>query len=168
MTENLTEKTTPFYSLGNNAIRFCAYAYGIYAVFLLLECIDFLSLLHTSEPGFHATYTIVHVAFFILELIVCSVLTLGLLLMLINPTKKTSTVIAVMLILTVVRIGLVYYLYWYSEPKVHFVPYIYKKANDLSGIVRTILLPTQIISGFVCAWIWIKLRKKAKVSSVGT
>jgi hypothetical protein len=148
---------------GNHAIRFCAWVYGIYAAFLLLECIDFLSLLHTKEPGFHATYDIVHVAFFMVEFTLCAALTLGLLLLMIYKEKTVATVIITILVISVLRAFLVYYLYWQSEPKVHFVPYIYKKANELSGPVRSIFLPLQIISGFVCAWIWIKINRKLRL-----
>jgi len=38
---------------------------------------------------------------------------------------------------------IIYYLYWQTEPEGHFVPYIYKKSNELSGFVRGTLLPAQ-------------------------
>jgi hypothetical protein len=149
------------FETGNSAIKFCAYAYGIYALFLLFECVDFLALLHTDEPGFHATYSIVHVAFFIVELIVCASLTLGFLLLLVTNDKMPLKVVFIVLIITILRAGFIYYLYWQTEPKVHFIPYIYKKANDFSGIARGILLPLQVIGGIVCTWVWVGAARRS-------
>jgi len=153
---------------GDHAIKWTAYLYGIYALFLLLECIDFLSLLHTAEPGYHATYTIVHVAFFMLELIVYASLTLGLFVLLNSRYKKPGTVVFTVLLITFLRMIMIYYLYWQTEPKVHFIPYIYKKSNDFSGIVRALLLPAQLISGIVCSWIWITIQRKVKPYRIGS
>ncbi len=147
---------------GNNFIKFCVYAYAIYALFLLLECIDFLSLLHTPDPGFHATYSVVHVAFFIIELIVYASVSLGLVILLNLDDKKPSTVILILIVITVFRMVMIYYLYWQTDPKVHFIPYIYKKSNDFSGIIRGTLLPIQIISGLFCIWKWIMISKHLK------
>jgi hypothetical protein len=146
---------------GQKAIHFCIYAYGLYGAYLVLECLDFLSLLHTPEPGSHATYDITHVAFFIVELIVYSALTLGFIILYNQKEKKPLTVVLVILLITIFRIVMIYYLYWFSEPKVHFVPYIYKKSNELSGIIRGLLLPAQIIGGTVASWIWLNILRKA-------
>jgi hypothetical protein len=77
---------------GHNAIQFCIYSYGLYALYLLLECIDFLSLLHTPEPGFHPNYDIVHVSFFIIELIIYASLTLGFIMLYNHHDKMPLTV----------------------------------------------------------------------------
>jgi len=151
------------HGLGQKAIYFCIYAYGLYAAYLVLECFDFLSLLHTPEVGFHATYDIIHVAFFIVELIVYAALTLGFITMYIYSDKNPLTVVFVVLSITLIRIFMIYYLYWFSEPKVHFVPYIYKKSNELSGVVRGLLLPFQIICGLVCSWIWLGIFRKSRI-----
>lgn len=146
---------------GNLAMKWGIYLYGIYALFLLLECVDFLACLHTPDPGLHPTYNIVHVAFFIVELIVYASITLGLIIQLNVTNKKPATVMTTVLLITVVRMFMIYYLYWQSEPKVHFVPYIYKKSNELSGLVRGLLLPAQIIWGLTCLWIWLNISRKA-------
>lgn len=141
---------------GQNLIQFCIYSYGIYAFFLLIESIDFLAMLHTPEPGFSPTYNIVHAVFFVVELVVCGFLTLGLLQLYLTKDKKPSTAAIVISGITVFRCFLVYYLYWYSEPEVHFVPYIYKKANEFSGMFRGLFLPMQIIAGLLAAISWIR------------
>ncbi|SER11310.1 hypothetical protein [Pedobacter rhizosphaerae] len=149
---------------GNLAIKWGIYLYGIYALFLLLECIDFLAYLHTPDPGYHPTYNIVHVAFFIVELIVYVSITLGFIIQLNVSDKKPATVIVTVLLITGIRIFMVYYLYLQSEPEVHFVPYIYKKSNELSGVVRSLLISAQIIWGIICLWVWIIAGKKVNKS----
>jgi hypothetical protein len=153
---------------GQKAIYFCIYAYGLYGAYLVLECLDFLSLLHTPEPGFHATYELTHVAFFIVELIVYASLTLGFIILYNQQKKKPLTVVLVMLVITITRLYMIYYLYWFSEPKVHFVPYIYKKSNELSGIIRGLFLPAQIIGGIVASWIWLNILRKPEADVIQT
>jgi len=148
-------------SAGQKSILFCIYAYGLYGAYLVLECIDFLSLLHTPEPGFHATYELIHVAFFIVELIVYVALTLGFIILYNQWEKKPFTALMVMVLVTIFRIVMIYYLYWFSEPKIHFVPYIYKKSNELSGIIRGLILPAQIFGGIVASWIWFNILRKS-------
>lgn len=143
---------------GDLAIKWGIYLYGIYALFLLLEATDLLAYLHTPATGYHPTYNIVHVAFIIIELIVYASITLGFIILLNLTDKKPTTVIIPMLLVTTVRIFMIYYLYVQTEPEVHFVPYIYKKSNELSGFVRGLMLPAQIIWGIVCTSIWV-LRK---------
>lgn len=145
---------------GNLAIKWGIYLYGIYALFLLLECVDFLAYLHTPSPGYHPTYNIVHVALFIVELIVYASITLGLTIQLNITDKKPATVITTILLITGIRMFMIYYLYWQTEPEVHFVPYIYKKSNELSGFVRGLMLPTQILWGIICVCNWIRVGKK--------
>lgn len=164
--KNLTTFLYNLYGSENNAIKLCAYLYGLYAVFLLIECIDFLAMLHTPDPGTHPTYDIVHVAFFIIELIVFTALTLGLVMLLNTENKKPATVISLITLMTAGRAFLDYYLYWYSEPEVHFVPYIYKTSNDFSDFVRAVFLPAQLIAGLFCIWLWTGYSKRKKAENV--
>lgn len=149
---------------GTLAINWGIYLYGLYAIFLLMECIDFLAYLHTPAPGFHATYSMVHVAFFIVELIVYISITLFFFILVNLTAKKPCTVVIAILLVTGIRIFMIYYLYWQTEPEVHFVPYIYKKSNGLSGLVRTLMLPSQIIWGVSSTWIWINITRKINAS----
>lgn len=145
---------------GNLAIKWGIYLYGMYALFLLFECIDFLAYLHTPDPGHHPTYGIINVAFFIVELIVYASITLGFIIQLNVSDKRPETVISTVLLITAIRIFMIYYLYWQSEPEVHIVPYIYKKSNELSGFVRGLMLPAQILWGIICLYIWMGIAKK--------
>lgn len=163
--KNLTTFLYNLYGSENNAIKLCAYLYGLYAVFLLIECIDFLAMLHTPDLGTHPTYDIVHVAFFIVELIVFTALTLGLVMLLNTENKKPATVITLITLMTAGRAFLDYYLYWYSEPAVHFVPYIYKTSNDFSDFVRATFLPAQLIAGLFCIWLWTGYSKRKKAEN---
>ncbi|WP_316831471.1 hypothetical protein [Pedobacter aquatilis] len=158
----LTHSETKF-STGNTTLKWGIWLYGFYALFLLLECIDFLAYLHTPELGYSPTYNIVHVAFFIVELIVYAFIVLGLIIQLNLTDKKPLTVMTTVLLITGIRMFMIYYLYWQTEPEVHFVPYIYKKSNELSGFVRGTLLPAQIIWGIVCSWIWFKNSQKQRL-----
>ena len=49
----------------------CSVLFGLYAFYLLIEVLDFLALLHSKEPDYSATYTIVHVAYFMVEMVIC-------------------------------------------------------------------------------------------------
>lgn len=152
---------------GNKLIKLCAWIYGIYSAFLLLECIDFLSFLQDRQSNLQPTYNIVHVGFFMLELILNASLTIAFIL-LINFNKKSPfVVISTLLLITVPRAFLIYYLYCYTEPQSHFIPYIYKKANDFSGIMRLLLLPSQVVSGLIAIVIWVRIHQKAKVFNSG-
>lgn len=153
-------ETRNLFDSGNRAIGFCAWIYGIYSLFLLVECLDFLALLHTAEPGYHAAYTVVNVAFFIVELIVCASLTLGLLMLQISKEKSVVNVVLSILLITVIRLGLIYYLYLQTDANSNFTPYIYKQANGLSGLMRIVFLPLQIISSLLCAWVWVRAKHK--------
>ncbi|RYY06517.1 MAG: hypothetical protein EOP43_06110 [Sphingobacteriaceae bacterium] len=129
-------------------------AYFFYAFFLLIECLDFSALLHSPEPGFHATYDLTNVIFYMLDLIVC--VSFGLILMVIylTPEKKRFTLIFTVITVTLLRAGLIYYLYMFKEGSYQITPFIYKKANEMSGVVRTIVLPVQLLAGLGCAWHW--------------
>jgi len=146
--------TNKFLSLSASARRqilSCSVLFGLYAFYLLIEVLDFLALLHSKEPDYNATYTIVHVAYFIIEMVVC--LGLALWIAVINP-KRTDNYILPGIILAVIRllrIIMVYYLYHYSEPTYHFVPYIYKLANPLSNFFRFTFIYLQIIMALIAS-----------------
>ena len=119
--------------------------FGLYSFYLLIEILDFLALLHTKKPDYSATYNIVHIAYFIVEMVVC----LGLALwtgMLYQREGKNPVLLAnIFTAITIFRIVLVYYLYHYSEPVYHIVPYIYKIANPLSNFFRFSFIYIQIL-----------------------
>jgi hypothetical protein len=120
------------------------------------------ALLHSPEPGYHATYDIHHVIFYVLDLIVC--LTFGLILMIVHfaPHSKPSTVVWIVILITILRTSLIYYLYMFKADN-QLAPFIYKKANEMSGIVRTVMLPLQIFVGLGCSWRWIRRQRKQPV-----
>jgi len=101
-----------------------------------------------------------HVIFYVLELIIC--ITFGVILMVINfaKDKKPYTVVLTIIMITILRACLIYYLYMFKEGSYQITPFIYKKANDLSGLVRTIMLPLQVLAGIGCAWRWIRIARK--------
>lgn len=136
----------------------CAALYGAYSLFLLIEVLDFLSMLHTKPPDYHLTYDLVNVTYYIVEMIVCIAMVFTYLI-LSTASKSWESVVYTSLAIILFRIVMVYYLYFFTEPEYRWVPYIYKKANELSPIVRTVLLSAQIILGGVSAWFWWKNRK---------
>ncbi|WP_316809400.1 hypothetical protein [Pedobacter agri] len=140
----------------HSAIKRGIYLYGIYALFLLVECIDFLTYLHTPAPGHHPTYNLVHVAFVIVELIVHASITMGLIILLNINNKTSASIVQTVMFITGIRAFMIYYLYWHTAPDIHFVPYIYKESNALSGFIRALMLPAQIIWGITCLWMSIK------------
>ncbi|RYY30532.1 MAG: hypothetical protein EOP41_00435 [Sphingobacteriaceae bacterium] len=137
-------------------------AYFFYAFFLLIECLDFSALLHSPEPGFHATYDIMNVLFYVIDLIIC--LSFGLILMVIYfaTEKKPATVIFTVITITLLRAGLIYYLYMFEEGSYQIAPFIYKKANEMSGIVRIMVLPVQVLAGLGCILRYATAAKKTQ------
>jgi len=123
----------------------CAVLFGLYAFYLLIEVLDFLALLHSKEPDYSATYNIVHVAYFIVEMVVCLGLALWISVIKIRRYDNYILPGIVLAAITLFRIVMVYYLYHYSEPTYHFVPYIYKLANPLSNFFRFSFIYLQII-----------------------
>lgn len=124
--------------------------FGLYAFYLLIEVLDFLALLHSKEPGYSATYDIVHVAYFMVEMVVCLGLALWTRLLSLDKDKSLLTLGSIMALITIFRVLLVYYLYHYSEPEYHFVPYIYKLANPLSNFFRFTFIYLQITITMIC------------------
>lgn len=148
-----TPDSTTSLKTGRYLLYGCAALYGLYTAFLLIEVLDFLSLLHSPPPGGGPTYDLVNVAYYIVEMIVCIALTFGFLLLLVLPLSGTRVAYTCLLV-CLFRIGLVYYLYVFTTREYRWVPYIYKVANDFSDIMRMLMLPSQIILGGVAAWFW--------------
>lgn len=145
------DKFTTLSSSARSKVLTCSVLFGLYAFYLLVEVLDFLALLHSKEPDYSATYTIVHVAYFMVEMLVCMGLSLWI--AVINP-KQTDNYIASGIILatiTLFRIIMVYYLYHYSETTYHFMPYIYKLANPLSNFFRFTFIYLQIIMSLIAS-----------------
>ena len=146
--------TNKFFSLSASARRqvlSCSVLFGLYAFYLLIEVLDFLALLHSKEPGYSATYTIVHVAYFMVEMVVCQGLALWI--ALINPKRTDNYMISgiILAAVSLFRMIMVYYLYHYSEPSYHFVPYLYKLANPLSNFFRFTFIYLQIIMALIAS-----------------
>ncbi|OKS87460.1 hypothetical protein [Mucilaginibacter polytrichastri] len=135
-------------------------AYFLYALFLLIECLDFSALLHSPEPGYHATYDMNSVIFYVLDLIICVTLGLVLTVLYFAPGKKPNTVVLAVLLITLLRGCLIYYLYMFKEGSYQITPFIYKEANGFSVFVRTTLLPLQILAGIGCIWSWVRIASK--------
>lgn len=146
--------TSKFLSLSASAHRqilSCSVLFGLYSFYLLIEVLDFLALLHSKEPDYSATYTIVHVAYFMVEMVVC--LGLSLWIAIINPKRINNYIVPgiILAAITLFRITMVYYLYHYSEPTYHFAPYIYKLANPLSNFFRFTFIYLQIIMALIAS-----------------
>lgn len=171
MQDNPTTETmkTDVLSNGNGFLRFCALSYGIYALLMLMESLDFAALLHSPPEGFHATYDAVHVLFYIIEFAACAGFALFLTILLLSSWRNFLTVGIIVLILTAVRAYMIYYLYIYTDAD-HFVPFIYKKANLLSGVYRFVFLSLQVFSGILCGWKFLRRKdvgKRLKVQGFG-
>lgn len=141
-------------------VRWCAILYGVYSFFLLIEVLDFLSLLHTKTPNQTPTYTLINVVYVIIEMIICLVMTFYYAVLPLPTFSKSyrKTLYGGLLVL-VFRIVMVYYLYIYTTPEYRWVPYIYKTANALSDFMRIVFLPLPIILGVIASWFWWKNRK---------
>jgi len=146
-------------------VHFCTIVYGLYSFFLLIEILDFLSLLHTKPPGYSPTYRLVHVFYFLVDLIICLVITFYYVLL---PSPRMSNSYPKNLyggiLIAVFRMIIIYYLYIYTTPKYRWVPYIYKTANEFSNFVRILFLPSQIILGLVTSWFWWKNSRNERLN----
>jgi len=153
-------------SKGNSYLGFCVFAYGFYALLMMMESIDFAEMLHSPPKGYHATYGVEQVLFLIIDFVICSVLVL--LFLIVKNAQKTSafSVCILVLLITILRGFLIYYLYEYTDSENHFVPYIYKEANMFSNFYRFLFLFFQVFGGMICAWIWIKIGKKYKTGKI--
>ncbi|CAD0005135.1 hypothetical protein FLACHUCJ7_02237 [Flavobacterium chungangense] len=119
--------------------------FGLYSFYLLIEILDFLALLHSKEPDYSATYNIVHVAYFIVEMVVCLGLGLWIGMLYLCKRKNPIALTSIFTSVTIFRIVIVYYLYHYSDTVYHSVPYIYKLANPLSNFFRFSFIYIQIL-----------------------
>lgn len=137
----------------------CSILFGLYAFYLLIEVFDFLALLHSKEPDYNATYSIIHVTYFIVEMIICIVLAIWIYLIYISQKENYIRYSIIFTTIAIFRIILVYYLYHYSNPQYHFVPYIYKLANPLSNVFRFSFIYLQIIAVVVCAFTSFKIAR---------
>lgn len=157
--------------LVNNWLRATAWVYGLYALFLLIEVLDFLSMLHSKPPGFSPTYDIVNVAYYVVDMVVCISLLFAFLLMRFTDKKKYGSIVFFCLLLASFRWVAVYYLYIFTTPEYRWVPYIYKVANAFSNAARILFLPLQVLFGYISAgvgwWAWAKLKKGTTASTTG-
>lgn len=125
------------------------WAYALYALYLLLETLDFMDLLHSKPPDFSPTYDVVHVAYFMVDMIVCGFLALSfLLLRLHRPAGIATGVISAGM--AVFRAGLAYYLYRYTADH-QIAPFIYKVGNPFSDLIRGLFVPAQILLSLAAA-----------------
>ncbi|MCU0354427.1 MAG: hypothetical protein MUD08_11930 [Cytophagales bacterium] len=159
----MNDKVPHLLKTANRLLFWCAALYGAYSLFLLIEVLDFLSMLHSKPPDYHPTYDLVNVTYYIVEMIVCLAMVFSYLALSVVP-KSWKPVVYTCVAITLFRIVMVYYLYFFTTPEYRWVPYIYKKANELSPLVRTMFLPTQIILGAVSAWFWWKNGQKMQPS----
>jgi len=153
-----TLKTTTV-SNGNGFLRFCVISYGLYALLMLMESVDFAALLHSPPKGIHATYDASHVLFYIIDFAACTGFALFLMMLLVSHWRNFMTVGILVLLLTALRSYMIYYLYIYTDSD-HFIPFIYKKANLLSGVYRFVFLFLQVFSGVLCGWKFLGKRSR--------
>ena len=134
--QSLRSKLQVLRGKADRRFLYCGILFGLYAFYLLIEVLDFLAMLHSKEPDFSPTYNIVHVAYFMVEMAVAMGLGLWMGLLYQARNKNYSLMAFFFILVTIGRMVLVYYLYIYTEPTSHWVPFIYKKANELSDIFR--------------------------------
>jgi hypothetical protein len=126
-------------------------AYAIFALYSLIETLDFLALLHSKPPGESPTYTVVDVMYFLIETVVCT--TLALVFSLIKLNGRNGGLLGfVCLVIAFGRWGLAWYLYLYTDPEWHHVPFIHKVGSDFSDPMRVVFLSGQVIVGLISAW----------------
>lgn len=157
MEKNHTEKLNTFLSL--SAIAF--FGYGI---FMLIESFDFLSMLHSPPKDYSPTYDLVHVIYIIMEMIICFVFGFAFLFIK-TLNSKSQTIFGLLVFLVVFRIILVYYLYFYTQGEVRWVPYIYKVGSEATKLFRYLFIPSQIIFGFISLWFAFKCLRLGQKSS---
>ncbi|MEO0526816.1 MAG: hypothetical protein AAFZ89_06295 [Bacteroidota bacterium] len=143
---------------GDDLLKWNAWAYGLYAFFVLTEIFYFLSLLHYRENEGTLIFSMVHVGYFMIEMIICIVLTFVYVLLMKNPDRFKSGYIT-LLAATIFRCFIVYYFYIYSDEEGAATLYIYKIANAMSETMRTIFPYTQIILGILASVYFIRHRK---------
>ena len=131
--------------------------YFVYGLFLLVETFDFLEMLHTKPKDYSATYSLVNVIFYQMEMIICFLC--GFSLVILVSTRQTiKTLFSISILLLIFRAATVYYLYFY-ETEERWVPFIYKEANPFSTLFRNTLVPAQLIVSLIILWYGFKALK---------
>lgn len=131
--------------------------YFVYALFLLVETFDFLEMLHTAPKDYHATYSLVNVIFYQMEMIICFLC--GFSLVILVSTRQTiKTLFSINILLLIFRAATVYYLYFY-ETEERWIPFIYKEANPFSTLFRNTFVPAQLIVSLIALWYGFKAVK---------
>jgi len=145
------------FSSVKNTMRINIFLYLIYGLLFLIETFDFLEMLHTKPKDYHATYSLVNVVYYQMEMIICFLC--GFSLIILVSTKQTvKTIFLVNIFLLIFRASTVYYLYFY-ETEERWVPFIYKKANSFSALFRGTFVPAQLIVSVIAIWYGIKALK---------
>lgn len=131
--------------------------YFVYGLFLLVETFDFLEMLHTKSKDYSATYSLVNVIFYQMEMIICFLC--GFSLVILVSTRQTiKTLFSISILLLIFRAATVYYLYFY-ETEERWVLFIYKEANPFSTLFRNTLVPAQLIVSLIILWYGFKAVK---------
>lgn len=143
-----------------NAMRINIVLYFVYGLFLLIETFDFLEMLHTKPKDYHATYSLVNVIFYQMEMIICFLCGFSLII-LVSTKQSFKTIFLVNVALLIFRASTVYYLYFY-ETEERWVPFIYKEANPFSTLFRGTFVPAQLIVSLIAVWFSIKGLRKIK------
>lgn len=137
--------------------------YGFYAFFILLEIFYFLSLLYYRDEN-ELIFSMAHVGFFMTEMIICLVYT-ALWVHWKDKTEITETLLYIVAISLLLRLGLIYYLYIFTNPNAEIqIPYLYKQAYSNSGGARIFFPLFQVIlHGFLAGTMMQRFFKKGKM-----
>ena len=128
---------------GANRLGLAAASYALFALFVMVEALDFLAFLDEPDEGFHATYDMTAVGFFFVEMTVCGFFAVAFALLRLGLARGWSAV-AACLTLTAIRVGLIWFLY--------LDYHIHKIANPFSEPMRAVFPLAQIVLGLVAAW----------------
>ena len=132
----------------NNLLSGIILSYGFYAFFILLEIFYFLALLHCRDHE-GLIFSMVHVGYFIVEMIICLVLTY-VFIRLKDKKEIDNTYLTTAILATLSRAIIIYYLYFFTNPNAEVqVPYIYKIAYLISKPVRNLFTFSQVILGII-------------------
>lgn len=159
--QSLQKKLQVLRRKADRRFLYCAILFSLYAFYLLIEVLDFLALLHSKEPEFSPTYDIVHVAYFIVEMAVVMGIGLWMGILYLARNKNYELMAFLFIFVTISRMAMVYYLYFYTNPTYHWVPYIYKKANELSDLFRFGFVFTQLLFCIFGIFMCIRVRAVA-------
>ena len=140
-----------------NTMQIAVALYFVYAFFLLIETFDFLEILHTKPPHDHPTYNVVNVMYYQMEMIICFLCGFALVI-LVSTQQTVKTILYTNIVLFIFRLTVVYYLYFYTTEE-RWIPFIYKKGNELSPFFRGTLVPAQLVVGLVSIGYGVKALK---------